>query len=250
MKRLCLLAALTLVFQSAFSQEDAVYGVNHAKLNLFSLPFKTISLQYERGITDNFSAALGLKLQPKSGLPFKNTISSFIEDDGGDKTAEDFLNNAKTSSWAITPEVRYYFGKKPLSGFYIAPYARFAGNSLAWNYVFEMDDGTDKPIDMTGKVNSFMGGLMFGVQWHVAKNFLIDWWILGPSYGSMKITLNGDTDLSDLSAQERADLEEDLSGISISGNEVETDIRDNGVTVKGKFPMLGLRTGLCIGYCF
>jgi hypothetical protein len=233
-----------------FSQDNGSgdFTKNKVKLNLFGLPLKNISVQYERGLTEDISVCLGIRVQPKGDLPFKNSISRAIGDE--DTTANDLVDNAKASSWAITPEFRYYFGKRPLSGFYIAPYARIGGNSLEWSYAFRKDDGTMKGMDFSGKVNSIYGGLLLGAQWHLGKGFLIDWWILGPSYGSMKITLNADGDMTDLSAEDRQDIEDALNGIGYNGHEVETKISDNGVKVTGKLPMFGLRMGLCIGYTF
>ena len=167
-----------------------------------------------------------------------------------DTIANDFIDNAKASSWGITPEFRYYFGKKPLNGFYVAPYLRIGGNGLSWTYAFREDNGNTRNIDFSGKLNTISGGLLLGAQWHFGSSFLIDWWIIGPSYGSMKMNLEANTDLSTLSADDRKEIEESLDGIGYNGNEFETDINNNGIKVSGKLPMLGIRTGLCIGYCF
>jgi len=253
MKRISLLIAVTCFALYVKAQEIAPlkntdFKKNNVKLNLFGLPLKNISLQYERGLTPKMSVCLGVRLQPKGTLPFKSSVSNAIGDD--DTASNDFVNNAKLSSWGITPEFRYYFGKKPLNGFYIAPYLRIGGNSLTWSYAFREDNGSMRPIDFTGKINSIYGGLMLGAQWHFGKSFLIDWWILGPSYGSMKINLSADTDLSDLSADDRKDLEESLDGIGYGGHELDSKIDNSGIRVSGRLPMFGLRTGLCIGYTF
>ena len=251
MKRIYASLALALLTFSAFAQtgnDEADFAKNKVKLNLFALPLKNFSLQYERGLTENMSVCLGLRLQPKGGLPFRSSISNAFDEE--DTTAQDLIDNVKASSWGITPEFRYYFGKKPLSGFYLAPYVRVGGNSLEWTYSFRMDDGNMKRVDFNGKINSVYAGLLLGAQWHVAESFVIDWWIAGPSYGSMNIKLEANTDMTDLSADDRRDLEESLDGIGYGGHELETDINDNGVRVKGKLPMFGLRTGLCIGYTF
>ena len=96
---------------------------NIVKLNLFSLPLKNLSLQYERGLNENMSVALGVRFQPKGSIPFQSTIRNSMDTDNDTADAGlDFVNNAQISNWAITPEFRYYFGKKPLNGFYIAPF--------------------------------------------------------------------------------------------------------------------------------
>ena len=251
MKRIILSALCLHFFSIAFAQDTKTaidFKQNNIKLNLFALPLKNFSLQYERGLNENMSVCMGLRIQPKSTLPFKGSISNAVGDE--DTIANDFIDNAKASSWGITPEFRYYFGKKPLNGFYVAPYLRIGGNGLSWTYAFREDNGNTRNIDFSGKLNTISGGLLLGAQWHFGSSFLIDWWIIGPSYGSMKMNLEANTDLSTLSADDRKEIEESPDGIGYNGNEFETDINNNGIKVSGKLPMLGIRTGLCIGYCF
>jgi hypothetical protein len=64
------------------------------------------------------------------------------------------------------------------------------------------------------------------------------------------VKLNANGDFSDLSAQDRADLQESLSSIGYNGHKVESEITNDHITAKVKLPMLGLRTGLCVGYTF
>lgn len=253
MKRIYVSAACMLLafhvsaLDKSEKSDKADFTKNNVKLNLFALPLKNISLQYERGLNENISVCMGVRFQPKSKLPFANSISSAFEDGGedGEATVKDFFDNAKVGSWAITPEFRYYFGKKPLSGFYVAPYARIGGNTLVWTNNFKMETGDIKKMDFTGKVNSVYGGLLLGAQWHFGKAIVLDWWILGPSYGSMNIKLNADADLNDLSDNDIKELKESFE----IGN-FTTEVNSNGVKVTGKMPMFGLRTGLCIGYTF
>lgn len=252
MKRILLLAlagglcALNVSAQDKTKSDDDFHK-NNVKLNLFALPLTNFSLQYERGLNENMSVCMGIRFQPKTGLPFKSSISSAI---GDDTAANDFVNNTRMSSWAITPEFRYYFGKKPLNGFYVAPYLRIGGNSMTWNYAFDMDNGSVKDVAFTGNMNSVFGGLLLGAQWHVGSSFLIDWWIMGPAYGSINVNLKATGDFSDLSNDDKNNLEESLNSIGYNGHKVESEITNDHVSAKVKLPMVGLRTGLCIGYTF
>lgn len=247
--RLFVLVLVSCCPAGSFAQEaPAVYTKNNIKLNLFSLPMKNISLQYERGLNDKMSVALGLRLQPRSSVPFQGTLRNSLEDD--DTTSLDFVNNARVSSWAITPEFRYYFGKKPLNGFYIAPFLRVGGYSLDWNYAFHKDDGTIKDIKFKGNMTTFGGGILFGAQWHFGKHILLDWWILGPMFSTQTTDLKADTDLSDLSAQDQSDLLESLQSVEILGNGVDAQVNNSGASVKSQSGLPGLRTGLCIGFTF
>ncbi|HTN47510.1 MAG TPA: DUF3575 domain-containing protein [Flavipsychrobacter sp.] len=252
MKRIVLAALLSSLCAPAIAQNDketvksnTEFAKNNIKLNLFALPLKNFSFQYERGLNEHISVALGVRLQPKSGIAFRGLITNGLED--SDDAVSDFLNDAKMGSWGITPEFRYYFGKKPLSGFYIAPFLRVGGNSLEGTYIFKKDDGSLKSIDFSGKMNSVFGGLLFGAQWHLSKRVLLDWWIAGPSYGSIKLDLDAEVDMTDVSIDDQDDLENTLNSIGYNGKNFDAKVNDNGVILKGKLPMVGLRTGLCIG---
>lgn len=249
MKQLFLLLASSALLSAPSFAKDASdndFKKNHVKLNLFSLPLKTISLQYERGLAPKISVSLGVRFQPSTNLPFK---SSFVKAADDDTIATSIINETQISNWAITPEFRYYFGKKPLQGFYVAPFARIGGYSFKTSYSYEEDNGKTRVIPLEGNATSITGGLLLGAQWHIGK-VLIDWWILGPSYGSTNIKLTSNTDLSTQSPSDRQQLIKDLNEFSISGRKFESEVDDNGVRTKGSLPALGIRTGLCIGFCF
>lgn len=242
--------ALGVLFSGSVAAQSSADNLrpNYVKLNIFPIALKTISLQYERGLGKHISVSLGLRLQPKGSLPFKNSILNSLE--STDTTARDFVSNAQMSNWAITPEFRYYLGKKPQNGFYIAPFLRIGGNKLDWNYNYRKDDGTIKPVAFNGTVNSFGGGILFGAQWHLRSNIILDWWIIGPMYSSQKLSLNANADLSDLTTKEREDLQENLEGLELFGQKVEAEVTSKGASASNTFAMPGLRTGFCIGYCF
>jgi len=231
---------------------DADFKKNIVKLNFFALPLRNFSLQYERGLNENISVSMGVSLLPKGSMPFQNAIENTMDIEKGD-TADaglDFVRNAKISSWAITPEFRYYFGKKPLNGFYIAPFVRFSGYNIDWNYKYERDNGGEKPVNLKGKSNGIAGGILFGAQWHMGKHLVLDWWILGPQYGSYNFTLEASGDFSDLTPDEKADLEDIIEDIGFSGNKFEATVTNTSVKAENKIGLPGLRTGLCLGFTF
>ena len=247
------LAVIT-VSQGQEKQKDVSsdFKKNIVKLNLFSLPLKNLSLQYERGLTRKISVSLGLRLEPKGSLPLKNTIknSMDVEDNDTADAGLDFVNNAQVSNWAITPEFRYYFGKKPLNGFYIAPFVRIGGYGVDWNYKFEKDDGSSKPVHLKGRSSAFSAGLLFGAQWHLRGNIVLDWWILGPQYGTYNVSLEAQGDFSDLTDSEKANLKKSISGVGFDGKKFDAEVTDTHVTATNKISLPGIRTGFCIGYTF
>ncbi|XZF14872.1 DUF3575 domain-containing protein [Chitinophagaceae bacterium MMS25-I14] len=239
---------------AAFSQNDIVSHhadtKNNIKLNLLAFTTRTFSIQYERELGTHISVAMGFRVEPKGGLPFRGFIENQADLSATDTAAKSFINNAKVSNWAITPEFRYYFGKRPHNGFYIAPFARIGNYSLDWNYAFQKDDGTTQNIGFKGNAFAYTFGLLFGAQWHVHKNILIDWWILGPSYGGTSLSLDANTDLSEMTADDKQNLHSDITGISVFGHNIDATVTNSGVTASGHFPFAGVRTGLCIGFSF
>jgi hypothetical protein len=254
MKRLLLFTLAACCGTSLWAQKETKelpdFKKNIVKLNLFSLPLKNISLQYERGLNEDMSVALGVRFQPKGSIPFQGTLRNSIDDDNDTSNAGlDFINSAQISNWAITPEFRYYFGKKPLNGFYVAPFLRFGGYGIDWDYNYQKDDGTIKPVHLTGRSTAFSGGILLGAQWHF-NNIVLDWWILGPQYGSYNISLDANGDFSDLTPQDKEDLERNIEGIGWNGNKFKATVTDKNVKAENKISLPGLRTGLCIGYTF
>ncbi len=232
------------------ASEDLIPQINHKnnlKINLFSLPLSNFSVQYERGLTRKWSVALGLSYQPSIHIPFRKEIRELANLEASNAEAIDFIENAQYSYWAVTPELRFYLGKKPLNGFYLAPFARYSHYQLKWDYTYVDDLNASHDIAFTGKANSIKAGLLLGAQWHIGKNFLIDWWMIGPSIGSINIDIDGVADLSMLDANQQTDLANKLSDIY---KNVNVTVNDNGAKVSSTQPFAGVRTGLCIGFTF
>src|SRR6266496_824276 len=78
---------------------------NVIKVNLAGIAFKNFHFIYERSITNHFSISLGYRFMPKGEVPFKNQLEKAIDD-----TAVN-ISSFKMGNSAITPELRFYFGK-------------------------------------------------------------------------------------------------------------------------------------------
>ena len=243
---------LSLCSSAAFAQNAAepaaYYPNNNIKLNLPALALGNFSMQYERGLSSRTSISLGLRLMPNQGLPLKGLIHEYVESD--EPMVTDFIEDTRMSNWAITPEFRYYFGKKPLHGFYVAPFARIAGFSMSLPYIYTDNDGGRHPIDLSGKISMAGGGLMLGSQWRLGRHVSLDLWILGAGMAHSSISLDGRVDLSELTAEERADAEQDLESTTIGGRSLDAEIRSDGASIRGNFPLPMVRSGLSLGITF
>ena len=232
--------------QTSIAQKDVnpdQDGKNLVKWNVGALLLKNFSFQYERAISKKISVAGGLRFAPKSNLSFKSRLESAIDDDETWESIKDF----KTGNFAITPEIRFYMGKNVFQGFYIAPFVRYAQYSAEVPYKYDIDGMTDE-IPLSGNVNSITGGLLFGAQWKLGKQIHLDWWILGPNYGSTSGSISGQKTLN---AQEQEVLREDLKDLEdLPLVDTKSTVDGNGVKVDFDGPWAGLRAGLCIGFRF
>ena len=253
---LCGVAALSLSASNAFSQElntqdEYADGKNLVKWNVAALATKTYSFQYERAVAKKMSVSLGFRLMPKSHVPFSSTFKSLIDDDKTWESIKDF----KTGNFAITPEFRYYVGQSVFRGFYVAPFVRYASYNVAvpYNYEATFNNGSgsttvkDK-IDMDGRINTLTTGLLLGAQWKLSKAIYLDWWILGPNYGSASGSISGKKTLN---ADEQKALREALTDLDdLPVVKTKSTVDGNGAKIDFSGPWAGVRSGLSIGYRF
>ena len=220
---------------------------NIVKINLLSLPLGNFHVQYERPIAKKISFGLGFRYMPEGYIPLKSTIIDLI----GDPDIEKQINNLKTGNLAITPEIRFYLGKHVLKGFYVAPFARYSKYTASIPYDFEVPTGPsttrNETIPLSGSVNTLTGGLLFGSQFKLGKMVVLDWWILGPQYGSAEGNISGKRTLN---AQEQQALRDELSTLDDLPIETNYTVDGNGALVDFKGPWAGVRAGLCLGIRF
>lgn len=223
--------------------------MNFIKINLTSILLKNYSLQYERVVRKKMSVAVSFRTMPQSGLPFKSTIISAIGDD--DPDTKDMIEKLEIGNFAITPEIRFYLSKKGYGdGFYIAlfyRYAQYTTNHLQSDYT--RDDNSDGTVDLSGKLTTNTGGFMLGLQKMLGKFVVIDYWILGPHFGSGKGDFTGVPDQA-LSASEQQDLKKSLEDIDIPLTKLKADVSANSAKLNLSGPWAGIRMGLSIGVRF
>lgn len=222
--------------------------VNIAKLNVTGIALKNYSFQYERTLNRKISVALGFRTMPSTTLPFKNAILKQVNEDDADtkKTIETF----ELSNFAITPEVRIYLSKKGYGrGFYLAPFYRYASfktSTLNFDYEGANTSGT---ISLSGKLTANTGGLLLGAQWPLGKRLSLDWWILGPHYGSGTGEFSGKSSRT-LTPEEQNDLKNQLNDLDIPLTDKTVTVNANGASLKLDGPWAGIRAGFLLGFRF
>lgn len=216
---------------------------NIVKINLPALAFKNISVQYERQVGKRTSVAANFHTIPFGVLPFESVFknlngSSYVQ-----------YSQFKLGSFGVVPEFRYYVGRKgALHGFYLGPFINFSNYKL--NLPLNYSNNTRTGI-FDGTLNTVTGGLQLGAQFRLGKNVTLDWWILGPNYGTANGTLSFATALSQ---SEQSDLKTQIENFKndapLSTIQSYT-VSSTGASVVAKGPWGGLRgAGLNLGIRF
>jgi hypothetical protein len=167
----------------------------------------------------------------------------------------------KINGWSITPEFRFYPGKKEEHqaphGFYFAPYARYAKYSISSGFSEVYDDGVNAVTYVSGDVEVYYKGLGFGLmigsQWIIGNHFSIDWFILGGHGGNGKVGFEiTSPNIGTLTAQQKQEFEVDLAkSVADVADGVTVDISGNTAKVQAPAKFIGVRgLGLNLGYAF
>ncbi|MCD2422352.1 DUF3575 domain-containing protein [Niabella pedocola] len=234
----------------AMAQQDTATRrrFNSIKTNLTSIPLKNFSLQYERILGKRFSVALSGRMMPESTIPFKRLILSNIDET---EVTKDLIEKIHVSNWAITPELRFYPGKKGYGqGWYIAlfyRYAQYTSNDLTVRYADY--GGTDGTVLLSGKLVSNTGGLLLGLQKSLGKALCLDLWLLGPHVGAGQGNFTGIPDRP-LTESEQEELRGALEDIQIAHvrSSATVDSRFANLKLNGRWG--GVRAGISLGLRF
>lgn len=222
-------------------KETVTEKKNIVKINLPALVIRNISLQYERKVGKRTSVAVNVHTIPFGKLPLQSTFKNL--DDNGDVQFDKF----QLGSFGIVPEFRYYVGKKgALRGFYFGPFLSYS------NYKMDLPiDYNNKTGVFNGKLNAITGGLQLGAQFRLSKSLTLDWWILGPNYGSANGTLNFISTLTTTEQQELRNALEDLKNDAPLNTIKSYTVNGSGASVVAKGPWGGLRgLGFNLGFRF
>ena len=231
------------------SADGVKISKNFIKFNITSALIKNYSLQYERILSRGVSMAVTFRMMPESGIPYTDNIFRWF--DITDPETQDIIEKTIIGNYAITPEIRFYTGKKRYgNGFYFALFYRY-GHYTVNNALLPYDtDGGDQVIlDTSGDASSHTGGFMLGAQWALGKHICLDWWILGPHFGVSSgdmISWSSDP-LSEVDQQDIADA---LNDIELPMFEQTVNVTADKVSMIFDGPWAGIRAGLSLGVKF
>jgi hypothetical protein len=187
---MCLVMVLLSASMQAQVLEDArareeVRRSHTVKLNLAAAAFRKVSVYYEYGFSEHWSAQLG------AGYKFMGKIPDWIG-------LGDFVitsNSRGIKGLSLSPEVRYHFWNnhcEERSGLYLGAYGRFT--NLYGDISFKYWNGTQY-IDVggAGDMREFGFGLQLGYELTIRERWVIDLMFMGPRLSTQKLKLEMDS---------------------------------------------------------
>jgi hypothetical protein len=232
--------------------EIPLVNKNLIKFNLTGVLLNEYTLQYERVLNRKHSIAVTIGVSPAVPLPFKTTL---LNDFGGNADAKRAIETTVFTRYNVTAEYRFYFSGNAPKGLYFAPFLRYMNMNLSQNYTFTPSDEKLHTAHMTAAFSGFGVGFLIGDQFLIGNHFAIDWWIIGPFYGT-NITadfLGTDPQMGDMSAQDLANLKHNIESVKLPLYTTTATVTPENNTVEAKLvgPYYGIRAfGLCLAYRF
>jgi hypothetical protein len=253
MKKICFFLALLVTLQ--VHAQKLIGGNNIIKGNLTSFALKNYQLTYERSLNHFMSVSASYRYMPKGSLPIKSIVEKYIDNSAINYDLFQMGNNA------LTFEGRFYLGLQKMSGFYIAPYARFAnfdlGVPVAYTYNPDPTVGAiigntpvTKTADLNGVIKSTSYGAYIGLQKQLLTKLVLDIWFIGGHYGSSNGALNF-VSPEKLPTQAVVALQKTLDDIKLNPFDLTSKVDQNGATADMKGPWAGFRgLGISLGLRF
>jgi hypothetical protein len=251
------LFVLALFFTLQVHAQKLIGGNNIIKGNLTSFALKNYHISYERSLNRFMSVSASYRYMPKGSLPLQSIAKKYIDNPAINFDLFQMGNNA------LTFESRFYLGLQKMSGFYIAPYARFANFDLAVPvaYTYNPDAAVGSVIgsnpitkiaDINGTIKSTSYGAYIGVQKQLLTKLVLDIWLIGGHYGSSNGSLNFITPEDDkLPTPAINALQKVLDDTKVNPFEITSKVNQNGATADMKGPWAGFRgLGISLGLRF
>lgn len=219
---------------------------NIPKFNVTSVVFRNFQLQYERVLNKKFSGLLTYSLIPEGDLPMKDLLVDSVEEEDLNR----FLQSSSLQYSSFTPELRIYFGDGYGKGFYLAPFYRHTKYQINDVHIFyNSEGGGEGMVNTSGDISSNTFGLQIGSQFNLGSRIVLDWFIIGPHYGSATGGISGVAE-NELTSNEQADLRDGLDFVDSLIGDFSYKVDSKGAEINVDGPWAGIRAGFAIGYRF
>ncbi len=249
MKKLLVFAlGITVLGHCKLFAQGASVLQNSVEVNVAGLFIKNVVAGYSRVLGARTTAGISLGYRFSGKIPFNESLAERVDD----AVAKQVLNDMNASYTSISPELRFYFGSRPLSGFYVAPFVRYGHYSGNVTYHFTATyDGYSlaEDVPVKARLNTFTGGALLGYRFLLNRQLYVDWTVAGPNYGFADMNMSSDkVVMPEAREQLRADLDEFELIFPFRSKTIRVD--DTGEQFDGKLGWGGLRMALNIGLRF
>lgn len=155
MRKTIILITLSFFYLNGFSQNDKKevkdFTKNEIKLNALYLILGALDVTYERAINDESSIG--------------SSITFLLDKKEGD------INTA----FALSPYYRFYFGKKPVAGFFMEGFSLYQKvNRQSTYYIYDPTLGYSTRTNYDEKVSAFALGIGLGGKWYTKRNVMFE----------------------------------------------------------------------------
>lgn len=240
------------VFCNNLLAQSLIGGDHILKTNLSADALQNYNLTFEKNLNHFMSLSLSYSTMPKRKLPLQSLAKQFIDNPNID------FDNFKVANSAITLETRFYLGLQKMSGFYIAPYARF-GNlqvDVPVNYTYNIQVGSQTiPVKppaalLSGTIRSQSIGAYFGMQYQLLTKLVLDIWVIGGHYGTSNGSLQFDAPDGTPTVALTA-LKSTIDQTKANPFHLNTKVTGNSIITNTDGPWAGLRgAGVTLGLRF
>jgi hypothetical protein len=247
--RFCTLLLASLSMLSGIAQTiDGNEKRNQLKFNLTGVILNNYAIQYERITSQKVSLALGFRYMPTGNLPLREEIIEWMKITDAD--TKNTLRRMQVGGFAITADMRYYWGKGFGRGFFVAPFLRYESFRMQDLIVVATDGvGLQREVNMKGDFAGYGAGLMLGAQWFLGESLVLDWWIAGAYIGAGNGNITGTVNIP-LTPGQQNDVRQQLNDIDIPFTNKTVAVNAFGADVKMDGRWGGVRAGLQLGIRF
>lgn len=221
------------------------------KFNLSGVVIQSYTAQVERVLSRHSTVTLSGSYTPQNTpLPFKQAL---LNQCGDNQDAVRAIETTLFSKKIGTLEYRFYPAGHAPSGWYIAPFVRYASLDISNDYTYTPSDGILHHAHLDAGFNAGGAGVLLGYQFLFGKHVGLDLWLLGPFYGqNVKATFVGEDPLwPSLKPADIVKLKNDIDNTQLPLYSVSSTLALPVITANLTGPYYGVRAlGLAFAYSF
>lgn len=237
--------------RSRMRAREVKFDPNMVKLNVTGLLMKSVGVQYEHRWKRKITLAGGVIYRPMGSWFFARYYDTTQASVGVSQETRFMYSSSRFRSMMLTPEFRYYLGRRAPRGFYLAAFlrARIDRTLFDFHYYEDLVSNTQQQIGL-GRLNETMlgGGIMAGFQLITKKHWGIDFWFLGPWVGNQHVSLKSDVNAKNISSLQQTFIGQDMKAWI---NDREIKWSDKGIDTRLNYLNVGVRFfGINFAYNF